>query len=234
METLEWSISTPYSIAMGHNIQTTSLQMARAYAVFANGGFLVRPTLIKKIVRTNSDGSQDVIFEKSKQLFPRTMDAEIVQKVAASLKYTTKLGGTGRRGDVWGYSESGKSGTAQKIVEGQYSKTLFCSSFIGIVPANHPSFVIIVTMDEPEYGFAPGIGKIHMGGVCSAPVFREIAKRSLEYLGIEPDDPHGYPVGDPRYDPEKADWVKETRRLQEIYEKWNNITEGKNNTNTRT
>ena len=77
-------------------------------------------------------------------------------------------------------------------------------------------------MDEPEYGYVAGIGKIHMGGTCAAPVFREIARRSLEYLGIPPDDPYGYPVGDPRYDADKADWAVETRRLQEIYQKWNN------------
>jgi cell division protein FtsI (penicillin-binding protein 3) len=84
-----------------------------------------------------------------------------------------------------------------------------------------PSFVLLVTMDEPEYGFAPGIGKLHHWGTCAAPVFREISKRSLEYLGIPPDDPYGYPVGDPRYDRNKADWALETQRLKEKYQKWN-------------
>ena len=74
-------------------------------------------------------------------------------------------------------------------------------------------------------GAAPGVGKTHHGGTYIAPVFREIAKRSLEYLGIAPDDPHGYPSGDPRYDPNKADWIADTRVLQEMYQKWNNKSE---------
>jgi cell division protein FtsI (penicillin-binding protein 3) len=90
-----------------------------------------------------------------------------------------------------------------------------------VVPADDPAFVLIVTMDEPEYGYEPGQGRTHMGGFCCAPVFKEIAQRSLEYLGIAPDDPYGYPPGDPRYNSEKANWLPEIRRLQEMYEKWN-------------
>ena len=81
----------------------------------------------------------------------------------------------------------------------------------------------MVTIDEPEYGYVPGLGKVHNGGNCTAHVFREIAKRSLEYLGIPPDDPYGYPYGDPRRDPKKEVWMAETRRLQEIYDKWNKV-----------
>ncbi len=97
----------------------------------------------------------------------------------------------------------------------------YCSSFVGFTPVNNPAFVLVVTIDEPEYGFLQGIGMQHHGGRCAAPIFREISRRSLEYLGITPDDPHGYPTGDPRYDPKKADWVLETERLKEMYEKWN-------------
>ncbi len=63
--------------------------------------------------------------------------------------------------------------------------------------------------------------KIIMAGNCTAHVFRAIAKRTLEYLGIPPDDPYGYPYGDPRRDPEKAEWMTETRNLKELYDKWN-------------
>ena len=60
-----------------------------------------------------------------------------------------------------------------------YSDKLYCSTFVGIAPVKNPAFVLIVTMDEPEYGYIPGIGKNHHGGTCAAPVFREIAKRPL-------------------------------------------------------
>ena len=64
----------------------------------------------------------------------------------------------------------------------RYSKTLCCSSFVGFTPVHHPAFVLVVTIDEPEYGFLQGIGMQHHGGKCAAPIFREISRRSLEYL----------------------------------------------------
>lgn len=227
--TLEWSKPTPYSLAMGHNIQTTALQIARAFSVFANGGYLVKPTLIRKIVRNHEDGSQEILLDHTqqdwKEKFPKVLDEEIVRLVTTSLKYTTKIGGTARRADILGYTECGKTGTAQKNENGTYSNKLYCSTFVGFAPVKDPAFVLVVTMDEPEYGYVEQIGKIHHGGTCAAPVFREIGKRSLEYLGIAPDDPHGYTVGDPRHDPNKADWMAETRKLQEKYEKWNKGSE---------
>lgn len=223
---LEWSAATPYSLAMGHNIQVNSLQILRAHAVFANGGFLVQPTLIRKIVKSNAQGEQEVIIDHTtperKRQFPRVLSADISQQIVTVMKFTTKPGGSARRADIFGYSEAGKTGTGDKAINGIYSPQHVCSSFVGIAPANNPIFVLIVSMDEPEYGYEPGLGRKHHGGFCAAPVFREIAKRSLEYLGIAPDDPHGYPVGDPRHDPNKADWLPEIRRLQEMYEKWNN------------
>ncbi|MFQ5729553.1 MAG: penicillin-binding transpeptidase domain-containing protein [Waddliaceae bacterium] len=138
------------------------------------------------------------------------------------MKYITKLGGTGRRADIWGYTEAGQTGTANKIVKGSYSKSQFVASFIGFTPVKDPAFVLVVAMDKPECRYIPGVGNNHHGSISAAPVFKEIAKRSLEYLGIAPDDPHGYPFGDPRYDRNLADWIPETRQLQENYEKWNN------------
>lgn len=222
---LEWSLATPYSMAMGHNIQVNSLQILRAYAVFANGGYLVQPTLIRKIVKTHLDHTQEALIDNTKperkKQFPRVLSSEIAREIVTAMKYSTKPGGTSRRADVWGYTDAGKTGTADKAIKGTYSPEHVCSSFVGIVPVNSPAFILIVSMDEPEYGYEPGIGRKHHGGYCAAPVFREIAKRSLEYLGIAPDDPHGYPAGDPRYDASKADWLPEIRQLQEMYEKWN-------------
>jgi len=80
---------------------------------------------------------------------------------------------------------------------------------------------MLIAIDEPEHKYIPGIGKMHMGGACAAPVFGEIGSRVLQYLGVEPDDPYGYPVGDPRRDHAKADWVKESESLQKMYLDWN-------------
>lgn len=224
---LEWSVPTPFSLAMGHNIQVTSLQLARAYSVLANGGYLVQPTLIRKIIRKDENGEEQVLIDNTNsermEKFPKVLDAEVVKRLIKSMRSVTKMGGTAVKGDVHGYTEAGKTGTANKIVQGHYSEKLYCASFAGFTPVNNPAFVLVVTMDEPEYGYIPGIGKNHNGGNCTAGAFRDIAKRSLEYLGIPSDDPYGYPYGDPRYDSKKADWVTETKLLQELYDKWNSV-----------
>lgn len=212
---LEWSLPTPYSLAIGYNILATSLQMARAYSVFANGGYLIEPTLVRKIMKNG-----EVILEHLPKKV-RVLDPEIIELVTGAMKFSTQVGGTGRLASISGYTEAGKTGTAEKIVGGVYSKQRYISSFIGFTPAAGARFVLIVTIDEPKPIRLEGGVKNYMGGRCAAPVFAAIAKRTLEYLGEPRDDPHGYPPGDPRYDPEKADWMKEVRDLKILYEQWN-------------
>jgi len=92
---------------------------------------------------------------------------------------------------------------------------------VGFAPAKNAQFVLLIAIDDPEFKYIPGIGKNQHGGNCAAPAFREIATRTLQYLGVEPDDPYGYPTGDKRCDLEKADWMRETRALKRRYEEWN-------------
>ncbi len=216
---LQWSGPTPYSLSIGYNVMVNSVQLVRAFAVFANGGYLVKPTILKKIVR---DG--EIVFDNSDRAkyFQRVMDESIAQEILTGMKFTTKQGGSSAKADIPGFSEAGKSGTSEKIKAGKYLKSVHFSSFIGIAPASKPRFVLYVGVDEPMKVYVPGFGTTHWGGNCAAPIFREIAKRSLSYLGEVPDDPYGHPKGDPRYDPDKADWVKEAKELIETYNQWNN------------
>lgn len=222
---LEWSTPTPFSLAMGHNVQVTSLQLLRAYSIFANGGYFVKPTLIRKIIKKDSKGKEQILINNTLKErvnpFPRVLELSIVNRVLESMRYVTMPGGTAHKAEIAGYTEVGKTSTAKKNINGHYSETLYCATFCGFTPVKNAAFVLVVTMDEPEYKYIPGIGKNHNGGNCTASVFKQIAKRSLEYLGVPPDDPYGYPYGDPRRDSEKGAWYLETRRLQEIYDKWN-------------
>lgn len=226
---LEWSTPTPFSLAMGHNVQVTSLQLARAYCIFANGGYLVQPTLVRQIIKKDENGIEQVIVDNTSperiKEFPQVLEPEIVERVVRSMRYVTKPGGSAVKADIPGYSEAGKTSTAKKIVNGMYAEKLYIANFIGFTPVDEAAFVLVVTMDEPEYGYIPGVGKNHHGGNCAANVFREISKRSLEYLGIPSDDPYGYPYGDPRRDVEKADWMPETQKLKELYDQWNKISQ---------
>lgn len=218
---LEWSKSTPASMAMGHNILVTSMQMMRAHALLINGGYYVTPTLVKKIVSKDGCVLLDNTSPERINAFPHLLDPEIGKRVVTSMKYVTQKTGSGHRAMIAGYSRAGKTGTAHKIVNGAYASRLHCSNFIGFVPADDPAFLLIVVVDEPEAKYIPGEGHNHRGAMCAAPIFREIASRSIRYLGVTPDDPAGYPAGDPRHNPEKAWWRNETRLLQEKYKTWN-------------
>jgi cell division protein FtsI (penicillin-binding protein 3) len=222
---MEWSTPTPFSIAFGHNILVSSLQMLCSYGVLANGGYEVRPTLVRKVVRKKRDGSEEVLLDNCSaervQSFRRLLEPEIIEEVVKAMKAVTKPGGSASKADIYGYTEAGKTATSEKIVGGTYSKRDHISTFIGFAPVKNPRFVLLIAMDEPEFKYIPGIGKNQVGGNCCAPAFREIGFRTLQYLGVEPDDPYGYPVGDPRRDETKADWIKEIKALQELYQQWN-------------
>lgn len=219
----EWSTPTPYAIACGHNILVTQVQMAQAYCAIANGGKKIKPTICKQIVRKSPNGEKEVLYDmrdhqpKPKQI----LLPEDVCRIRRSMKYVTRFGGTSRRGHIPGYTQIGKSGTSEKIIDGKYSQKKYISSFAGIVPADNPRFVLIVSIDEPVKKYIPNVGMNHLGGVCASPVFKNLAKQALQYLGVEPDDPHGFSVTDPRYNPEKADWVAENSELKKLYEEWN-------------
>jgi cell division protein FtsI (penicillin-binding protein 3) len=213
----QWSVATPYSLSFGYNILANSVQMLRAFAVLANGGELVNPTLVSKVKNEGIERSKE-------QVNKRVLSRESAGRVVAAMKFSTKLGGTGRRAEIPGYTEAGKTGTAEKVMGGKYDKKIHISSFIGFAPAEKTAdtdpIVLIVSLDEPAPFVKDGI-KNFLGGKCSAPIFRSIMIRSLAYLGIEPDDPFGYSRDDPRYDPEKADYQKELADLKHLYNNWN-------------
>ncbi len=222
--TMQWSTPTPFSISFGHNILVNSLQMVRCYGILANGGWEVCPRLVRKIVRERRDGTQDVLLDKTVDLGEnrrRLLEPQIVEQIVRAMKYVTKPSGAAAKGDIYGYTEVGKTGTSEKIVNGTYSKRNHISTFVGFAPAKNPRFVLLVAIDEPEWKYIPGVGRNQLGGTCCAPVFREIGLRTLQYLGVEPDDPHGYPAGDPRRKAEQADWYNEVKILDELYHQWN-------------
>ncbi len=209
--TMQWAKPTPYVIAMGHNILANSLQMVRNFALIANGGYDVEPTLVKKIIRTSHDGKKELLLDNSSRFkqFKRVLEPQVADEMIKTMKYTTKIGGTATRADIEEYTEAGKTGTSEKIVNGSYSKKNHISTFVGFAPAKNARFVLLVAIDEPEFGYIPGVGKNQMGGVCAAPAFSAIGKRTLEYLGVTPDDQ------------EKKDFAKEVKELKTLYETWN-------------
>ena len=216
---LEWSLGTPYSLSFGYNMLATSIQMLRAIAIFPNGGYLVEPTLVKRVQK----GEQLLIDGKLKAK-KRVLSEESAYEIVKGMKFSTKPGGTGTRAELPGYTEAGKTGTAEKIVGGVYSKQKYISSFVGFAPASRSeqnALVLVVTIDEPAPIRLEGGVKNYLGGRCAAPVFCQMMRRTLNYLGIPKDDPHGYPAKDPRFDAKRADWMAEVESLKAQYSEWN-------------
>jgi len=148
----------------------------------------------------------------------RILSQKSTEELIKAMKYITKFGGTGRRADIPYYSEAGKTGTSEKIVNGKYSNQLYISSFIGFAPADEARFVLMVVIDEPEKRYDPVLGKVYHGSGCAAPVFREIGIRALEYLGVAPDDPYGYPNSGQK---KLAHWEQEAAALRKLYDEHN-------------
>lgn len=163
-------------IPMGHGIAVTRLQMAMAVAAVANGGLLMQPKLIERL----EDRQGRIVAAYPPVAVRRVLREEAARMVVRALKTVPTPQGTAPRAAVPGYTVAGKTGTAQKA-EGDrgYIPGKYISSFIGFLPADQPEVLIAITMDEPQRGY--------YGGQVAAPVFRKVAERVVQYLGIPPD-----------------------------------------------
>lgn len=172
----KWSKLTPYMVSMGQEVTVTTLQLVRAYCSLANGGVMVKPRLVKKVV--DSDGR--VIFEPKVEGQDQVISKEIVSQIVQAMEDVVSSEGTGFNAQVEGYSVAGKTGTAQKATPGGgYSHSKFVSSFVGFLPATDPRVVIAVVLNEPKH--------FHYGGTVAAPSFKELASSLMRYWEITPD-----------------------------------------------
>jgi cell division protein FtsI/penicillin-binding protein 2 len=167
-----WTDYSLASISFGHEIAVTPLQMVAALSAIANGGTLMEPHITKALMR---DGK--IVEQIKPKKIRRVISKKTSRQMMEILKFVVK-DGTGKNAAVEGFDVAGKTGTAQKYITKtkSYSKTEFVSSFIGYAPADAPRLVILVMIDNPK--------GVHWGSVVAAPVFREIAKKSLRYLNV--------------------------------------------------
>lgn len=158
------------SIAFGHEISVTQLQLASAFCVFANDGIYNEPRLIDKV--SSRDGTQVSRAERSSR---RVFDHATVQKVRDMLIGVVDEG-TGTKAQIDGYTVAGKTSTAQW----ENAKNKYTSSFIGFAPARDPHLLVSVVVDQPHKNG-------HYGGTVAAPAAREILSRGLAYLRVPQD-----------------------------------------------
>ena len=174
----KWSATSIGAIPIGQEVAVTPLQVLRAYAAIANGGYLVQPHIVNEI-RTNEG---QPVFKFSQKEKKRAVSEKTAALFRDILKTVTEEGGTATSAAVNGNQVAGKTGTAQLIDPRtkRYSKDRFISSFVGFVPADNPKFAMIVIVYEPK-------GAIY-GGVVAGPVFKNIADQALSYMNVPRDD----------------------------------------------
>lgn len=161
-----WRPIEQATMSYGHGISVSLTQLVRAYTALARNGDVIDPTLFKRSEGTEVKGTQ--VFKP-----------ETARRMRAMMMDTVRRGGTASNVKVDGYTVAGKTGTALKAKNGAYTKDVV-ASFVGIVPATQPRFIIAVMVDEPKNG--------RYGGRVAAPVFNEVAEGALRTLLVSPDD----------------------------------------------
>jgi cell division protein FtsI (penicillin-binding protein 3) len=162
-----WRPIEQATMAYGHGISVSLLQLARAYTIFARDGELMPLSLVR--VDAPLVGKQ-------------VISPDTAHKLRSMLEMAVELGGTAPKARVMGYRVAGKTGTAHKEENGAYAAHKYVSSFVGLAPVSDPRLVIAVMLDEPSAGQ-------YYGGAVAAPVFSAVMGGALRMLGVPPDAP---------------------------------------------
>jgi cell division protein FtsI (penicillin-binding protein 3) len=164
----QYSGSSMGNLPMGQGESVTPIQMATAYSAIANGGILRPPHVVAAV------GGKPTRLPPGRRILsplPASQLRDMLRGVFAD-------GGTASGAAIPGYDMAGKTGTANEVINGQYSSTAYAASFIGFVPASHPKLLVAVMVDRPQ-------GAI-FGGSVAAPAFQKIVGWAVPYLGISP------------------------------------------------
>jgi cell division protein FtsI (penicillin-binding protein 3) len=167
-----WGEISTMTVAFGHGIAVSPVQLTSAMATMVNGGIRVDPTLMAKQPMTTPQGTR-VMKTRTSSIMKRLMRLNVEE-------------GTGSKGKAAGYLVGGKTGTAEKNVAGRYQRKALLSSFIGAFPMNDPRYVVLAVIDEPKgtkktFGYASG-------GWTAAPVFGRVVSRIGPLMGVAPVD----------------------------------------------
>jgi cell division protein FtsI (penicillin-binding protein 3) len=160
-----WRPIEQANMSFGQGISVSLIQLARAYMIFARDGDII-PLSFQKLHEA-PHGTQVV-------------SAKTAAEMREMLEMVTQPGGSAVKAQVPGYRVGGKTGTAQKVVNGRYSQTKYIGNFVGMAPMSDPRFIIAVMIDEPG-------GPVHVGGDVAGPVFSALAAQALRAKNIAPD-----------------------------------------------
>jgi len=164
----KWSVIQSANISFGQGISVNAIQLTVAYSAIANGGYLIKPRLLRGY------GEKDEIIQNASKAdtLRRVISSETAKKLVSMLEKCVEKG-TGKPAAIGGWKIAGKTGTAQKKTEGKkgYDQEKYIASFIGFIPAESPRLMVSVIINEPH-------GKVY-GGLVAAPVCHNIMKRII-------------------------------------------------------
>jgi len=174
----EWSAIDITRIPAGYSVSATPLQVHYAMGVIASGGELLRPQIIAQV----RDASGEVVYSFDRAVRRRVISPATAREMARMLQSVAAPGGTAREAAIPGYEVAGKTGTAQKLINGRYSNRAHVGSFVGFFPASRPEVVISVIVDNARL---PN-GRSAYGRIVAAPSFKRIGEQLVQYLDIKP------------------------------------------------
>ena len=195
-----WSKTSKSYISIGQELSVTNLQLSLAYSAVANGGIVNKPKIIKKIHKNNFGKEDHIKIEKNNEI-RRIFNKKTSDLVMESLSKVVEIG-TAKDLGLDEYKISGKTGTAQKYVNGNYSN--YIATFASIFPNDFPEYVLIISIDEPKYGY-------HWSSQSAVPATKEIIKRMM----ISDNEFHARMI--------KKDFNKDSSNFEYISDQSNNI-----------
>jgi cell division protein FtsI/penicillin-binding protein 2 len=163
-------------VPMGQAVSATAMQVHQAMSIIANGGVLMQPHLVKRVF----DAKGETVASFPPKAVSRVVSAHAADQTIQMLCNVVSSNGTAVKAKLEDITVAGKTGTAQKIVDGKYAPGHDVATFSGFFPAERPRLVITVIVDDAKMkGTA-------YGGQVSAPAFQRVAQQAVEYLGIQP------------------------------------------------
>ena len=177
--------------AFGQGMTSTALQLAGAAATLGNDGLRMKPYVVHEL----RDRRGNPLLRNRPEPVEQAVSPEVARATVAMMKTVLEPRGTGTRARIPGYTAAGKTGTAQKVVDGVYSPTARVATFVGLAPAAAPPLAIAVLVDTPPQGS-------RYRGIAAGPAFAHIGAQALPYLGVAPDPPEEDESGDAEGDAE--------------------------------
>lgn len=162
------------TVAFGQGISVTPIQLVTAFSSLVNGGVRYQPYLVEAIL---DPYSEDIIVSHEPKKIKQVISKETSDLMRYALESVVANGG-GKSAYIQGYPIGGKTGTAQKVVDGSYSKTDYILSFLSAAPINDPQIVLYIALDSPR-------NDILYGGTLVAPIAKSIYEDILPYMGVE-------------------------------------------------